>query len=194
MDKPDLDELAIDCLRRTGPINARELFAKLRDIRPGLQQQDFVNLIDRLKMKEVVITDDFANFGSFLSYLQQWELSIWFYLSSGLAVLILALFYVENATFPLILMRWIGGSIFLTILPGFTLFQTLFPDESKHNILTRLALSVGLSLAVDSFIGLLLALSTGLTTISVIFSVAAFVISIGAIGLYRQYRTRKHRA
>lgn len=60
----------------------------------------------------------------------------------------------ENA-FPFVYARYVLGSIFVLFLPGYSLIRALFGKKELDNI-ERLALSVGLSLALVPMAGLLL--------------------------------------
>jgi uncharacterized membrane protein len=58
--------------------------------------------------------------------------------------------------FPVSVVRWVLGSVFVLYLPGFSLIQLLFPKGKEIDALERFALSIGLSLAVVPLIGLVL--------------------------------------
>lgn len=182
-----LDDLAIACIRQARQVDAQQLYLKLKEARPELRLEDFADLTERIRAKGLVIVDDSVSLRSFGTYLLHWELSGWFYFNAALVALVLVSLYVGAAT----LVRWVSGSILLMILPGFTLVQLLLPYGKKHDSLTLFALSVGLSLAVDSFIGLLIALTVGLTMDSTMFTIAVFVISVGLLAMFRQYLKRK---
>jgi uncharacterized membrane protein len=53
-------------------------------------------------------------------------------------------------------MRYVLGSIIVLFLPGYSLVEALYPDRRSLKPLERLALSIGLSLALTPLIGLIL--------------------------------------
>jgi uncharacterized membrane protein len=56
---------------------------------------------------------------------------------------------------PLVYIRYFLGSVFVLLLPGYSLIKTLFPTKEIDNI-ERTALSIGMSLALVPLVGLLL--------------------------------------
>jgi len=57
---------------------------------------------------------------------------------------------------PFIYLRYILGSVFVLFLPGYMLIEALYPKPKDLETLERLALSIGLSLALVPLTGLLL--------------------------------------
>jgi uncharacterized membrane protein len=53
-------------------------------------------------------------------------------------------------------LRIVFGSIFVLFIPGYSLVEALYPKEEDISPLERLALSIGLSLALVPLIGLIL--------------------------------------
>ena len=91
---------------------------------------------------------------SLLSYALGVE-SLWFYAMSLLVVMtVLFVFLVDKP--PLIYLRYVLGSLFVLYLPGYSLIEALYPRGEELEPLERLALSIGLSLALVPLVGLLL--------------------------------------
>ncbi len=85
-------------------------------------------------------------------------------------------------------MRYILGSFFVLFIPGYTLIEALYPQERSLSPLERVALSIGLSLALVPLIGLLLNYTPfGIRLYPVIFSLSALSIILSFIGAYRKY-------
>ena len=57
---------------------------------------------------------------------------------------------------PYIYVRYISGALFILYLPGYTLIEALYPKADELDRLERLALSIGLSLALVPLVGLVL--------------------------------------
>lgn len=82
--------------------------------------------------------------------------ALWFWIVSGLAtVASIMVFLIPENAFPFVYARYVLGSIFVLFLPGYSLIRALFGKKELDNI-ERLALSVGLSLALVPMAGLLL--------------------------------------
>ena len=109
------------------------------------------------------------------------------------ATMILVACAVTSATlipdiFPVNMIRWVLGSLFVLYLPGFTLVELLFPEGTSLDGLERFALSVGLSLAIVMFDGLILNyLPWGIRSTPIIVSLSLFVVSFAAFAAVRKY-------
>ena len=82
--------------------------------------------------------------------------AIWYWLiiANALATSISVFTIPENA-YPFIYVRYILGFVFVLFLPGYSLVKVLFPTQEFDNI-ERVALSIGTSLALVPFVGLIL--------------------------------------
>lgn len=85
------------------------------------------------------------------------------------------------------------GSVFVLFIPGYVLIFALFPERKKVkgiNGLERVALGVGLSIALVPLIGLILNYTPwGIRLESVSIALSLFVICLGILGLYRWFHT-----
>jgi len=84
----------------------------------------------------------------------------WYNLGFAVAVLLVAAsllsVYFSGLTPILAASRIVFGSLFTLFLPGYSLIEALYPREEELAPLERLALSIGLSLAVVPLVGLVL--------------------------------------
>jgi len=80
----------------------------------------------------------------------------WFWTIITLIALTAAAVYLLPQNPPYIYVRYALGSLFILYLPGHTLIETLYPKEEDLEPLERLALSIGLSLALVPLVGLVL--------------------------------------
>jgi uncharacterized membrane protein len=121
-------------------------------------------------------------------YLSTITVSGWFW-----ATIILAACAVLTATFvpdifPINIMRWVLGSVFVLYLPGFTLTEFLFPERNSLDSLERFAVSVCLSLVVVMFIGFILNyLPWGIRFTPLIGSLSLFVLCFATLASVRKY-------
>ena len=85
--------------------------------------------------------------------------------------------------------RIIIGLPVILFIPGYTLIFALFPTKKTIDIIERIALSLGLSIAIIPLIGLGLNYTPfGIRLEPILFSIFIFIISLGAIGTYRWYK------
>jgi uncharacterized membrane protein len=128
------------------------------------------------------------NMQNFWDYFSTITVSGWFWATITLAsCAVLAVILVPDM-FPISIMRWVLGSVFVLYLPGFTLTELLFPERNSLDSLERFALSVGLSLVVVIFIGLILNyLPWGIRFTPIIVSIFLFVLSFATLAAARKY-------
>ena len=90
--------------------------------------------------------------------------------------------------FPVVVIRWLLGSILVLFLPGYALLQLLFPKPSEMDSLERFALEIGLSLALVPLIGLVLNYTPwGIRFIPTTMSLSAFTIIFLLAAATRKY-------
>lgn len=80
--------------------------------------------------------------------------SAWFWATTALVAITLIVVFTVNASL-LIYVRYVLGGVFILFLPGFMLISALYPRKEMDE-LERIALSIGLSLAIVPLIGLAL--------------------------------------
>jgi hypothetical protein len=80
----------------------------------------------------------------FLSRIALWY---WAVVALGLTTGIAA-FTIPEDTYPLVIVRYFLGSFFVLFLPGYSLIKAVFPLKKELEIMERVALSLGLSLAI----------------------------------------------
>ena len=59
-------------------------------------------------------------------------------------------------TSSLLYVRYVLGGVFVLFLPGFLLISALYPRSGEMDALEKIALSIGLSLAIVPLVGLVL--------------------------------------
>jgi len=93
---------------------------------------------------------------------------------------------------PYIYIRYILGSLFILYLPGHTLIETLYPKEEDLEPLERLALSIGLSLALVPLVGLILNYTPWGIRLTPIFTALAILTTIlSTTAITRKYLYHK---
>jgi len=84
-------------------------------------------------------------------------------------------------------MQYIIGSIFVLWLPGYTFIKALFPAKELDNI-ERIALSIGMSLALVTITGLLLSYTPwGIRVTPVTLSLLALTITFATAAVVREF-------
>ena len=98
------------------------------------------------------------------------------------AILILLIAFVPDS-----LARQVLGLVFVLFLPGYAATAALFPENEQIDMIERLALSFGLSIAIIPLIGLGLNFTPwGIRLDPILASVSAFIVAASAVGWYRR--------
>jgi uncharacterized membrane protein len=128
-------------------------------------------------------------------YLEHWERNLWFYFALAVSFVTVIVIYVLPDVFPLVIGRWILGSVFVLFIPGYVTVEALFPKGRDLDAIERFALSVGLSLALVPLIGLLLNYTPwGIRLTPIVISLTIFTLGISLAAFGRRYRLSAERA
>jgi hypothetical protein len=132
-------------------------------------------------------------------YLKTKEAS-WFWATITLAVTTtLVVFIIPEDAVPQVYIRNVLGAAFLTGVPGYSLVRALFPlskqsenNGAKIDTIERVALSIGLSLALVPLVGLLLNYTQwGVSLAPVMLSLLTLTAVLATIALTRELQGRR---
>ncbi len=119
-----------------------------------------------------------------LTYKSYWDLFAIIILSALLLFSILLV--------PDFWLRLIIGLPFLLFFPGYVSVATLFPEKRSLGTIERLALSLGLSIAITSLIGYALNFSPfGIWLESILFSMTIFIFTLSIISFWRRSNAKE---
>ena len=122
---------------------------------------------------------------------------MWYWTTIALAIATtIAVFTIPEDVYPIVYARSILGAIFVLWLPGYTFIKALFPvhvptktsTENPDNI-ERVALSLGMSIALVPIIGLLLNYTPwGIRLTPIVLSLTAFTIIFATAAIVREHQ------
>jgi hypothetical protein len=112
----------------------------------------------------------------------------WFWAVTALvAVTVVVVFSVNTSV--LLYLRYALGGVFVLFLPGFMLISALYPRGEELDNLERIALSIGLSLAIVPLIGLVLNyMPWGIRLEPIMISMALFAEVMAVVVVVRRFR------
>jgi uncharacterized membrane protein len=117
------------------------------------------------------------------------DYSLWFWTAALMAILTIIVVHVTSFLPMLMPLRYFLGTLYVLFLPGYVTVEALYPGERDLKPLERLALSIGLSLAIVPLIGLLLNYTPwGIRLEPVTISLAIYTLSVAVVALVRKYR------
>lgn len=126
--------------------------------------------------------------GSFKAYLLSRH-GLGFMVATGLVCLCAFTVYLSNVFPALTVPRIALGSLFVLFLPGYSLVEALYPRQEELSPLERLALSIGLSLALVPLVGLALNYTPwGIRLDPIMVSLSLLTLGLLLISAYRKYR------
>ncbi|TRZ53358.1 MAG: DUF1616 domain-containing protein [Dehalococcoidia bacterium] len=117
--------------------------------------------------------------------------SYWYWLTLILAIATTTIVFTipENAI-HIVYTRYILGSVFTLFLPGYTFIKALFPEKELDNI-ERVALSIGMSLALVPITGLILNYTPwGIRTTPITISLLALTTIFATAAVIREHQTK----
>jgi hypothetical protein len=184
-----LDEQASTYLRKNGATSVPQLYDALRIKNPSLSEVEVTDLVWRLvEGGEVDVQDIPPVTKSLRQYLGIWERNLWFYASVAISLMSMLVVYTIPSQFPLVALRWILGSVFVLFIPGYVTVEVLFHKSRELDEIERLALSVGLSLALVPLIGILLNYTSwGIRLTPIVISLGILTLGLSLVGLVRQF-------
>jgi len=159
--------------------------------RLGIERYEVARLLYRLKDLGYIRFVDPDPPKSLLRYFLSSHV-VWFWLLVMVVILTSFLIYVTPQIPPFIYLRYVFGSLFVLYLPGAALIELLYPKPSDLSQLERLALSIGLSLALVPLVGLVLNYTPWGIRLNPIFASLSFLtlaLAMGAVA--RKYSLLK---
>ncbi|MEM2739200.1 MAG: DUF1616 domain-containing protein, partial [Candidatus Bathyarchaeia archaeon] len=97
--------------------------------------------------------------------------------------------YTSNLSQAIAILRVMLGSVFVLFIPGYSLIEALYPGSGDLSPLERLALSIGLSLAVVPLVGLILNYTPwGIRLDPTITALSILSLTLLSISSYRKFR------
>ena len=189
--KTDLNDYIIQIVNTKHPKTTTELVELVKEKYQLPQQEILSSVLVLQKQQKIKLIDEKTLVPSTLTSYLSSPNSYWYWLTFILAIATTAIIFLspEN-TIPFVYVRYILGSLFTLFLPGYTLIKVLFPSKEIDN-LERLALSIGISLALVPVIALILNYSVwGITTTTITLSLLAFTLISGTIAVKREQQTK----
>jgi hypothetical protein len=182
----DVEKLVKDAANSLGNPTLPELVEKLvTDY--GLKFKDATKAVYVLWKKGSLDMQEPKPLSTLIGYAVSLE-SVWFWAVTALVALTAVIIFGVVSS-PLLYVRYVLGGIFILFLPGSMLMEALYPRGEDLDGLERVALSIGVSLAVVPLIGLVLNYTPwGITLSPIVISLAFFAEAMAFIALVRKYR------
>ncbi|MCS7114985.1 MAG: DUF1616 domain-containing protein [Candidatus Bathyarchaeota archaeon] len=184
----DVEKAVKRLIKSNSQINLENLvFSSAMGYKPSLLAKTVFSLVRKGSL-ELVNPNPPKSFSTYLRSMH----GLGFMASAGLVCLCIITVYLSSVLPALSVLRMALGSLFVLFLPGYSLVEALYPRREELSPLERLALSIGLSLALVPLIGLVLNYTPwGIRLDPIMVSLSLLTLGLLLASAYRKYRIER---
>ena len=195
----ELDQQIIRTVETAKPESVQQLIDQVQAL-SSKPKQEILNRIMQLEQEEKIHlkpppTPTPTKFSSYLHSNQ----AVWYWITITLTLAtMLVVFVVPENDFPLVYVRYVLGIIFVLWLPGYAFIKALFPkqlplrtSDKDLDTIERVALSLGMSIALVPIVGLLLNYTPwGIRLTPIVLSLTTLTSALATTAIAREYQIR----
>ena len=190
MSEADLQKNVVQIVQTEPDLKLRDLVLKVSTI-SGAQPHLVTRVLYKLEKDDKIHLEDPLPPSSLSTYIKSHH-GLWFWTVLSCIIGVVITIYLLPQYQPLIYMRYVLGSIFILYLPGHSLIEALYPKKEDLEQLERLALSIGLSLALVPLVGLILNYTPwGIRLEPILISLAILTLTLVFTAVWRKMRNMK---
>jgi hypothetical protein len=198
----EIQQFILQVLEREKPENVEKLVKLVQQELPLPREKVIENILGLQSEGKIKLTETVPPIPSILAYLHSGK-AYWYWTTIILAIITTILvFTVPEDAYPFIYARYILGSIFVLWMPGYAFIKALFPTKlpiqtssPELDNLERIALSIGMSLALVPIMGLLLNYTPwGIRLTPITLSLLALTLTFATVAVIREHQTKMKRA
>jgi hypothetical protein len=150
----DIQKTVNQILQKDQGLRLQDLVLRVSSL-SGVPYYLITKAIYKLKMDGKIVLEDPNPPSSLSKYIKSYY-SLWLWaIIASIFTTIVTIYFLPQIP-PFIYLRYAFGSLFVLYLPGYSLIEALYPRKEDLEGLERLALSIGLSLALVPLVGLML--------------------------------------
>ena len=207
--QPDLSETILQIIKEMKPETVSQLAQLVKETSPASEQEILDKIIQLQNDGKLQLTPQPQHRPLSLSaYMKTYD-TAWYWTTLALTLAsIAAVFTIPADLQPYVFIRYVLGMIFILWLPGYTFIKALFPRTAPgrpatsltHTVqnldtIERIALSIGLSLALVPITGLLLNYTPwGITLTPTVLSLAGLTLAFATAAMLREKQQAKPKA
>ena len=194
-----LTQTILQTIKEQKPETVEQL-ATLVAQKTALPEQQIINRIFKLQNQgKIGLTKQPVSVPSDLATYITTGQALWYWTSIIIALATaISAFTIPEDLFPLVYIRYALGTIFVLWLPGYTFIKALFPtrvpiktSSEDLDTIERIALSIGMSLALVPIVGLLLNYTPwGIRLTPIVLSLLALTIVFATVALIREKQAK----
>ena len=195
----ELDQQIIQTVETAKPESVQQLVDQVQAL-SSKPKQEILNRIQQLQQEEKIHLKppQTPTPEKFSSYLRS-NHAVWYWITITLTLAtMLVVFVVPENDFPLVYVRYVLGIIFVLWLPGYAFIKALFPkqlplrtSDKDLDTIERVALSLGMSIALVPIVGLLLNYTPwGIRLTPIVLSLTTLTSALATTAIAREYQIR----
>jgi hypothetical protein len=191
----DLEQRIIQTIREKQPETVDQLITLIKE-ESSLTNKQILKQIQRLQDQGKIQLKPASPTQSLTAYMRSTHVA-WYWITLAItAATIAAVYTIPPEVYPQAYLRNVVALIFTLWLPGYTFIKALFPKQLPNkttdkdlDTIERIALSVGMSLALVPMVGLLLNYTPwGINLIPSTLSLAALTLAFATAALLREHQ------
>jgi predicted nucleic acid-binding protein len=199
LEKNELAQLITYIIEEKKPQTIKQLVILVKE-KLQISEQEIVGSILKLQSEgKISFTKKPSQTPPKLAAYLKTEQTLWYWATIIIAVVTVAtVFMIQEDLYPWVYLRYVLGTIFVLWLPGYSFIKALFPTQVPIKVATetldtilRIALSLGMSLALVPMVGLLLNYTPwGVRLTPIVLSLLALTIVFSTAAMIREHQNR----
>jgi hypothetical protein len=187
-----LQQRILDCISTHKSCSVKDLVFELQHTcSESLSIEEIQSAVKKLESEKKITLLGPGTKAHFFDYITRSYNGLPLWLTAAATCLIMAIVFLLPNTEPWSYMRMITGAVFVLFIPGNALVQLLFAHRNIEQT-EQMVLSVGLSIAIISIIGLMLKyILFALTVELAIISIGMLSITLSAVANYSHFLSSK---
>jgi hypothetical protein len=200
-EKGKLDQKLLEILEKKKPETVEKLISLVKENFPTTRKEIIESILRLQAEGKIRFKPQTVPPSSLTVYLQTGH-ALWYWATTATAVLTaIIVSTVPENLHPWVYVRYVLGAVFVLWLPGYSFIKALFPTRvpikmSTENLETveRIALSLGMSIALAPIVGLLLNYTPwGIRLTPIVLSLLSLTLVFATAALIREYQASKQR-
>lgn len=194
-----LEQTIVQVTLESKPQTVKELVSLVRQ-KTQVAEKQIIQVILKLQSQgKLKFTTQTQPITKIFAYLETTH-ALWYWITLAWTIATIAVvFTIPEDSYPFVYVRQVLGVVFVLWLPGYSFIKAVFPEQvpiktSDKNLDTieRVALSLGMSLALVPIVGLLLNYTPwGIRLTPITLSLTALTIVFATAGIIREYQAKK---
>jgi hypothetical protein len=203
----ELTQTIIQAIKERKPETVKQLTSIVKE-RSSIPEQVILDFILKLQSegKIILAKQQPPTSPKLATYLKTGQ-ALWYWTTITITIATAAVvFTIPEDFYPWVYIRYVLGSVFVLWLPGYTFIKALFPQnlpfakaiarsletpEKNLDIIERIALSIGMSLALVPIVGLLLNYTPwGIRLTPIVLSLLALTTILATAAIIREHQTK----